>query len=66
MTHNGKNPRPPVHNAAHLQAFAQLDRALAQNTPSDDCKKINLLRARLFGIVAADESEKSGPVEIPN
>jgi hypothetical protein len=54
MTRNVKIARPIIRPAAYGQAFAQLDTALAENTPSNDGEKIDLLRIALFGDAARD------------
>jgi hypothetical protein len=48
---------------AYREAFARLDRALEQNTPSDNVNKIRLLRLALFGDV--DRLQASGTVKLP-
>jgi hypothetical protein len=59
MNHRQKPRQCRRSNPAYRQALERLDRALSENTPSNDLEKIDAVRRILFGaenIEAADRS----------
>jgi hypothetical protein len=60
-----RRQKPPqqIKNPAYRQAFARLDAALEENTPSDNREKIRLLHLAMFGDM--DELQESGTLVIP-
>jgi hypothetical protein len=58
-----KLPPPRPKNPAYHQAFARLDAALAENTLSNNCEKIRLMRLTLFADV--DRLQASGTLVLP-
>ena len=59
-----QKPLPPVVRAhAYRQAFQRLDEALARSFAVFEAEKVDLLRLRLFGVLAG--SDESGTVTPP-
>jgi hypothetical protein len=50
-----KFTQPQPKNPVYRQAFERLDAALAENSRSDDFRKIDLLRLKVFGCLPEDE-----------
>jgi hypothetical protein len=63
MNRHQKPPQPRCTNPAYRQAFERLDKALEENTPSDNYEKIRLMRQAAFADV--DAAERSHPVILP-
>lgn len=60
--HRQKAPQCRRLSAPYHQAFERLDKALAENTPSNDIEKIDKIRRLLFGaenVEAADRSAEA-------
>jgi hypothetical protein len=63
MNRRPKIPPSRIKNQAYRPAFAWLDAALEENTPTDNSRKIRLLRLAMFGDV--DALQESGRVNLP-
>jgi hypothetical protein len=61
MNRHSKNIRPRPVPPACRNAFGRLDAALEQNTPSDNCEKIRLMRLSMFAGVDEYMKTKSDP-----
>jgi hypothetical protein len=59
MNHRPKPQPCRRSNPAYRQALERLDRALSENTPSNDLEKIDAVRRILFGAENIEAADKS-------
>ena len=63
MNHHQPQRRRPIRHSAYRKALQRLDETLAENQPGITADKIDRIRLRLFGCLAA--CERSAGASLP-